>query len=85
MIQLRSPFNQAEILESWTVGGTAVHDFFAAIETGTFFAAPPGIWSPAENLVHLIKSCSPVIMALNVPKTVLRIRFGWAKDESRTL
>lgn len=85
MIQLGQPFSKSEILEAWTAEVTAVHDFFAAIETATFFTAPPDVWSPAENLVHLIKSSAPVVMALNIPKTALRIRFGRVKHDSRSL
>ena len=84
-MMLGQPFSKNEIAAAWTAEVTAVHDFFAAIETSRFFAAPEGVWSPAENLVHLIKSCSPVIMALGIPKTILRIRFGWVNQESRTL
>ncbi|WP_420629742.1 DinB family protein [Candidatus Leptofilum sp.] len=85
MISLGQPFSKLEIVEAWVVEVTAVHNHFAAIEPHTFFASPPGVWSPAENLVHLIKSCAPVVMVLNIPKTFLRIRFGWAKHDSRPL
>ena len=85
MLQLGAPYSQEEIAAAWLAEVTAVADFFAMMETAAFFAAPEGVWSPAENLVHLIKSCSPVIMALNIPKTALRIRFGWVGHESRSL
>ncbi|GJM43096.1 MAG: hypothetical protein DHS20C20_33780 [Ardenticatenaceae bacterium] len=85
MTQLGQPFTKQEIVAAFLIEFTAVHNFFAAIEPTQFFAAPTEVWSPAENLVHLIKSCSPVVMALNLPKTGLRIRFGWVKHELRTL
>ena len=85
MFQLGAPFTKSEVVAAFTRQYKAVHDFFAAIAVEPFFTAPAGIWSPAENLVHLIKSCAPVIMALNMPKTMLRIRFGWVGHESRTL
>ena len=85
MTQLGSPFTKQEITTAFGMEVTAVHNFFAAIDEDHFFAAPDGVWSPADNLVHLIKSCSPVIMALNLPKTILRIRFGWVNQASRTL
>ena len=85
MTQLGQPFTKAEIAVAFETEFTAVYNFFAAIDDAQFLAAPPGVWSPAENLVHLIKSCAPVIMALNLPKTGLRIRFGWVKQETRTL
>lgn len=85
MTQLGAPFTKQEIAEGFGVEVTAVYAFFAHIDDDTFFAAPEGVWSPAENLVHLIQSVSPVIMALNLPKTALRLRFGKAKQTSRSL
>lgn len=85
MTQLGSPFTQQEIAATFILEWTAVHTFFAEIDVEQFFSAPEAVWSPAENLVHLIKSCSPVILALNIPKTILRIRFGWANQPSQTL
>ncbi len=85
MIQLGQPYTKQEIAAAFDTEFTAVHTFFASIDETQFLAAPPGVWSPAENLVHLIKSCAPVIMALNIPRTALRIRFGWVKHELRTL
>lgn len=85
MIQLGQPYTKQEIVAAFDVEFTAVHTFFAGIDETQFLAAPTGVWSPAENLVHLIKSCAPVIMALHIPRTALRIRFGWVKHELRTL
>lgn len=85
MMQLGQPFTKQEIAAAFVSEYTAVHNFFATIDEGLFFAAPAGVWSPAENLVHLIKSCSPVIMALGLPRTALRIRFGWVNHPTRTL
>lgn len=85
MTQLGSPYTKQEIAAAFVTEITAVHNFFAGINEAQFFAAPAEVWSPAENLVHLIKSVSPVIMALNLPKTALRVRFGWVKHELRTL
>ena len=85
MLQLGQPHTKQEIAAAFVAEFTAVHDFFAGIDGEKFLAAPEGVWSPAENLVHLIKSCAPVIMALGLPKTALRIRFGWVRHETRTL
>lgn len=84
-MQLGTPFTKAEIAAALAAEVTAVHNFFAAITVDQFFAAPAGIWTPAENLVHLIKSIAPVAMALTIPRTALRIRFGWVNHETRSL
>jgi DinB superfamily len=85
MTQLGTPFVKQEITAALVVEYTAVYTFFSEINDDHFFAAPEGVWSPAENLLHLIQSVSPVIMALNLPKTALRLRFGKAKQASRPL
>ena len=85
MTQLGLPFTKGEIAKAFAVEVTAVHNFFAGIEEARFFAAPAGVWSPAENLVHLIKSANPVIMAMKLPRFVLRLGFGRAKQPSRAL
>lgn len=85
MIELGSPYTKAEMTEALAAEVEAVHTFFSEIDEDKFFAAPENVWTAADNLVHLIQSCSPVILALKVPKTVLRVRFGKAKRPSRTL
>ncbi|MEM7533567.1 MAG: DinB family protein [Chloroflexota bacterium] len=92
-IQLGSPYTKQEIIDAFAIQFDAIHTFFCDIphmgETGdepsVFFSAPVEIWSPADNLVHLIISCSSVIQGLTVPKVALRMRFGKAKHESTTL
>ncbi|MEM7345049.1 MAG: DinB family protein [Chloroflexota bacterium] len=85
MVNLGSPYTKEELLTAFKVECKAVHYVFEAIDESTFFAAPPDVWSPADNLVHLIKSCSPVIKAMNVPRLLLRARFGKAQHPSTSL
>lgn len=85
MIDLENPFSKHEVLEALKRESAAVAEFFQSIPEDKFFQAPQGIWSPADNLVHLIKSVSPIGRALGVPKTALRLRFGKAKHKSRSL
>ncbi|HSH04493.1 MAG TPA: DinB family protein [Anaerolineae bacterium] len=79
------PYTRVEIAATLRAEVGAVHDFFAEIEEERFFEGEDGVWSPAENLVHLIKSASPVVQALRAPKMVLRAQFGKAKHVSRSL
>lgn len=82
---ITKPFSKAEIIEVLTDETSAVHDYFANIPESNFFQAPEGVWTPAENLVHLIKSVSPIATALKLPKAALRLRFGKAKHASQSL
>lgn len=49
------------------------------------FVSPTGTeWSPAENMVHLVKSLSAVQKAMGYPKLMLRVMFGFSKAGSRS-
>ncbi len=85
MIDLGSPFTKAEIQQAFKSEIPTVADYFHAIPQERFFTAPETIWTPADNLVHLIKSVSPIVLAMSLPKTALRLRFGKAKHRSRSL
>lgn len=82
-LSLGLPFTQREIIEQYPLERDAVHHFFAELPLDLFFAAPAGVWSPADNLVHLIKSKSAFLRALKLPKAALRLRFGTSKRDSR--
>ena len=84
MTQLGEPFTKEEITEALIAEFTAVHNFFATIQQENFFIAPEDVWSAADNLVHLIKSCKPVAQGLGLPKMALKLRFGTAKHASKT-
>lgn len=83
MIEIEDPFTKPELLKSFGSVHNAASDYFASIPAGIFFAHPPAVWSPAENLVHLIKSVSPVAKAMKLPKPLLLILFGTSKKPSR--
>lgn len=85
MTQLGIPYSRNEIVTALSAETDLVHDFFTAIPPEQFFTSPSNEWSPAENLVHLIKSCAPVAVGLKAPKIFLRLRFGLAKRNSRSL
>lgn len=85
MTQLGSPYSNQEITDALAAECDTVYIFFKDIPDDAFFAAPPDVWSPADNLVHLIKSCSPVITALKLPKLMIQARFGKPKHASRSL
>jgi hypothetical protein len=62
-----------------------VADYFGSLPRDDFFRRPAvGVWSPAENLIHLVKSVKAVASGLGMPKLVLRVTFGASKAPSRT-
>jgi hypothetical protein len=84
MIHLGFPYTKREIIEAWSDEYLEVGRFFGGIDGAKFFDAPEGVWSAADNLVHLSRSGRPVAMALKIPRVVLRLRFGRSRRESRS-
>jgi len=83
VIELKDPFTKVELLESFAAVHQEVAAYFSAIALENFFNNPAGKWSPAENLLHLIKSVKPVTMAMKRPRWQLRLLFGKPQAASR--
>ena len=49
-----------------------------------FCYAPRDKWSAAQQLDHLVRSVSPVNMALGLPKFIVQWKFGTANRSSKT-
>ncbi len=83
----------APVSEPFT-GEELARDFLAVSAWGTalwqslaledFFSAADGAWSPADHLRHLVKSNRPVARALELPRPVLLLRFGFTRRASRS-
>lgn len=48
-----------------------------------FTSAPEGKWTPGQHLEHLLRTTTPVNLALKVPKFYLRFQFGKPTRKSR--
>lgn len=58
-------------------------EFWRRIEAVPFWSRQNVVWSPADNVRHLILSTVPVARALRVPRLILRALFGVAQTPSR--
>lgn len=84
MLTLGTPSTQPEITAALEAEVKAIHQFFSELPLEQFFSAPAEVWSAGDNLVHLIKSISPLARGLALPKMALGMRFGKAKRPSQT-
>ncbi len=84
MLNIGSPFTIPEIETAFQSTNQHLTDYFSALTPQQFFAHPPAVWSPAENLQHLVQSVSPVARSLGAPPAVLLKRFGSAESPSRS-
>ncbi len=83
MIIISDPYTKAELVQSLESANREVADYFASIAAEAFFTRFGEAWSPAENLVHLIKSVSAVAKGMKLPKIFLLALFGTSKKSSR--
>lgn len=77
------PSSQPDILAALNKLSTEGTTFWSSIPPDVFVDQPEQGWSPAQNVLHLIKSVKPVAKALKLPRFLLRMLFGKAKAPSR--
>ena len=72
MIEIGDPFSKAEILDALRKVNQTVTDYFAGLSPEVFFAHPPGVWSPAENVEHLNLAVGARLDGLKTAQAALR-------------
>jgi DinB family protein len=50
--------------------------WFQGIAVNNFFERDGDVWSPSDNLDHMIKAVKPITKALKLPKITLHVMFG---------
>ena len=73
-----------EIADELGINGAMFADFITNLSDADFEFSPDGKWSAGQNVEHLIKSMSPVNMALRLPKFLPRMLYGRANRASKT-
>ncbi len=76
--------SRAELLDAFESLHREASELFDSFPADDFFRRPePAVWSPAENVVHLVKSVQAVARAMGLPKLALLGLFGRSRDGSR--
>jgi len=83
MLERNNTFTKADLITSFEKVHREVATYFLSIPLESFFKSPSNKWSPAENLLHLVKSVKPVTMAMKMPRLLLTILFGKPQTASR--
>ncbi|HEX9732820.1 MAG TPA: hypothetical protein VGG06_12640 [Thermoanaerobaculia bacterium] len=79
-----SPYSRDDLISSLEDVHREVGVYFAELPGDALFRHPEaGVWSPAENLVHLVKAVKAVADAMGRPRWLLAILFGTARGPSR--
>lgn len=80
---INEPFSKTEILRDLEAVREWSLDFWRQFETAEFFTPIGDAWSPADNVRHLVKSNRPVAKAMDLPRILLYLRFGFGREPSR--
>jgi hypothetical protein len=73
-----------QLLQSLSASHQAFADQTGSLGEAEFTAAPPGKWTPGQQLDHIRRSVAPVLLAFRLPGVVLRRLFGVANRPSRS-
>lgn len=73
MIQINT---KSELLAALNNSNQSAEAWFSAISSDDFFARQGEVWSPSDNVDHLIKAVKPISKALKLPKFTLQAMFG---------
>jgi hypothetical protein len=58
--------------------------YLATLPDRRFFAPQDQAWSPADHIRHLHMSSAPLVLAMNLPRWILALRFGRGTGRSRS-
>lgn len=76
--------NKEEIAQLLEVNHTHFVKQISGLNDADFCYEPKGKWSAGQQLDHLLRSVSPVNMALGLPKFIVQWKFGTANRSSKT-
>ena len=65
-----------ELLTALKDSNQRAENWFRIIPTRDFFTRHGEVWSPSDNVDHLIKAVKPISKALKLPKITLQAMFG---------
>lgn len=85
MSETTDPQSREQLIAALEEVHLEITEYFGSLSRDDFFRRPAeDVWSPAENLIHLVRSVKAVASGLAMPKLALRLMFGTSKDGSRT-
>lgn len=73
-----------EIIQSLQTNHQQFADEIQALSADEFLFRKGEKWSAGQHADHIVKSVSPVVMALGLPRFVPKLMFGKSKRPSRT-
>ena len=78
------PYTHATLIEGLAAAERAVGEFFGSLSADEFVRRESSAWTPAEHLEHLNTAVKAVAAGFEMPRWLLRLRFGLPRRSSRT-
>ena len=76
------PYSHSELMIALERDVASVSDTILALTPEECFAHPEGVWSPAENVIHLQQLTKVLTLAFYLPRFTLSTLFGKPKHQS---
>lgn len=80
---MESVYTKNEIISALKDSKQQVQSWFSAVSEVEYFTRQGEVWSAFDNVDHVIKAVKPIVLALKLPRIVLRVIFGKPKHASR--
>ena len=77
-------FTKPELIAALKDSNQRAESWFSAMPARDFFTRHGEVWSPSDNVDHLIKAVKPIAKALKLPKITLQAMFGKPEKPSMT-
>jgi hypothetical protein len=67
---------KAELIAALEDSNQRAENWFNEMPAQDFFTRQGEVWSPSDNVDHLIRAVKPIAKALRLPKVTLQVMFG---------
>ncbi|XSG74083.1 DinB family protein [Herpetosiphon llansteffanensis] len=82
MVETATPYSHSELIVALDHDVAKVSATILGLTPEECFAHPAGVWSPAENVLHMQQLSKVFILAFSVPRFTLGTLFGKPKHQS---
>jgi hypothetical protein len=67
---------KSDLIHALKDSNQRAENWFSTMPAADFFTRSGDVWSPSDNVDHLIKAVKPITKALKLPKITLQAMFG---------
>ncbi|MFD3166986.1 DinB family protein [Herpetosiphon sp. NSE202] len=83
MVETAAPYSHSELIVALERDVANVSATILSLTPEQCFAHPPGVWSAAENVLHMQQLSKVFILAFSMPRFTLGTLFGKPKQQAR--